>query len=238
MEAVILAGGQGTRLRSVVPDLPKPMAPVGGRPFLEHQMDYWIAQGVRRFVLSVGYKHDVIRSHFGSRYNGAEVDYAVEETSLGTGGGLLLALERVTNATRVLVLNGDTYFAVQLAAMRDFHEARGASMTMALRVEAENTRYGGVAVNEVGCVLGFTPKPQAPSRALINGGVYLINPAALDEVAARPQKSVSLEEEIIPHLLHRGGAFGFEAQGQFIDIGIPEDYFRAESVLTASRVHA
>ena len=94
--AVILAGGLGTRLRSIIPNLPKPMAPIGDRPFLEYQLDYWIAQGVNRFVLSVGYRHQVIIDYFGNSYKGVEVDYVIEQKPLGTGGALLLAAEKVT----------------------------------------------------------------------------------------------------------------------------------------------
>ena len=108
--AVILAGGLGTRLRSVVSDVPKPMAPVGGRPFLEYQLEYWINQGISRFVLSVGYRHEAITEHFGSRYKGVELEYAVEEQPLGTGGGLLLAAEKLKQDTPFLLLNKDTYF--------------------------------------------------------------------------------------------------------------------------------
>ena len=99
MEAIILAGGLGTRLRPAVPNLPKPMAPVNGRPFLEHQIDYWIRQGVRRFVLSVGYMHEAIEGYFGASYRGAEIAYAVERSPLGTGGGLLLAMDDLQGPT-------------------------------------------------------------------------------------------------------------------------------------------
>jgi D-glycero-alpha-D-manno-heptose 1-phosphate guanylyltransferase len=121
--AIILAGGLGTRLRSAVPDLPKPMAPIAGRPFLAYQLDYWIRQGVDRFVLSVGYRHESIMAYFGAAYRGIAVDYSVEQTPLGTGGGLLLALERLDGGQRpFLLLNGDTYFEVDLATLSAFHD--------------------------------------------------------------------------------------------------------------------
>lgn len=110
--AIILAGGMGTRLRSAVPDLPKPMAPIHERPFLEHQMDYWIGQGVSRFIVSVGYMKEVIMDHFGASYRATPLTYAIEEEPLGTGGGLLLAAQGLSET--FLVLNGDTFFEVDL----------------------------------------------------------------------------------------------------------------------------
>ena len=130
--AIILAGGLGTRLRGVVPDLPKPMAPISGRPFLEHQIDYWIKQGVSHFVLSVGYRHEVIVDHFGNRYKDAELDYVIEKTPLGTGGGLLLAVEKVGKDEPFLLLNGDTYFAVNLKTLVGFSMTHDADWCFSL----------------------------------------------------------------------------------------------------------
>ncbi|WP_157844846.1 sugar phosphate nucleotidyltransferase [Methylocucumis oryzae] len=125
--AIILAGGLGTRLRSVVSELPKPMASVSGRPFLEHLMDYWFAQGVTRFILSVGYQSDIITTHFGAHYRHARIDYAIESEPLGTGGGLFYALQEVDET--VLVLNGDTFFSVALDELADFHKNHDSSWT-------------------------------------------------------------------------------------------------------------
>ena len=127
--AIILAGGLGTRLRSAVPDLPKPMAPIGGRPFLDHLLDYWIGQGINRFVLSVGYRHEMIIDHFGNNYKHAELDYVIEQEPMGTGGGFLLAAEKIGKNAPFLLLNGDT-FAVDLKALTKFsqvNDATGAS---------------------------------------------------------------------------------------------------------------
>ena len=112
MEAIILAGGLGTRLRSIVPKLPKALAPVGNRPFLAYLFDFWIAQGVDRFVLSVGYKHEIIQKEFGVSYKSAKVDSAVETAPLGTGGGLLLSWKKLRSPKPFLILNGDTFFNV------------------------------------------------------------------------------------------------------------------------------
>jgi CTP:molybdopterin cytidylyltransferase MocA len=124
--AIVLAGGLGTRLRSAVPDLPKPMAPIAGRPFLAHQLDQWIAHGIRDFVLAVGYRHEAISDYFGAHYRGAAIRYSVEATPLGTGGALLQAASLVATDARFLLLNGDTYFDVALPALADFAVAHDA----------------------------------------------------------------------------------------------------------------
>ena len=131
MEAVFLAGGLGTRLRAAVSDVPKPMAPVQGRPFLERLLDYWIGQGVQRAVLAVGYMHETIRQHFGEKYRNCVITYSVEQQPLGTGGALVQALPLV-QAETFLVLNGDTYFAVPLPALTEFHQQRRAKVSLSL----------------------------------------------------------------------------------------------------------
>ena len=144
--AIVLAGGLGTRLRSAVPHLPKPMAPVAGRPFLAHLLDFWIAQGIDRVVLSVGYRHEAISHHFGSVYRGAEIVYTIETTPLGTGGGLLLAARQVHSDKRVLVLNGDTFFDVRLESLKHYAEKRDADWTFSLFRAPEPGRYMGLQV--------------------------------------------------------------------------------------------
>src|ERR1700730_16877403 len=124
MQAIILAGGKGTRLRAEVPDLPKPLAPVGGRPFLEHQMAYWISQGVNRFILSVGYKAEMIIGSVGAQFCDAEVVYAIEDQPLGTGGALLHAKQQLKLNEPFLVVNGDTFFYMPLLCLLRFHEEK------------------------------------------------------------------------------------------------------------------
>lgn len=232
MEAIILAGGLGTRLRQVVPGLPKPMAPVNGRPFLEYQMDYWIDQGVRRFILSVGYRHEIIERHFGVSYRGAELAYAVERTPLGTGGGLLMAAGKILAAGPWLVLNGDTFFAVTLAQLRHFHDSKRAEVTLCLFPVEHNNRYTGVEIDEEGRIVGLQSR-HTGARQLINGGVYLLGEAALADLPCRAGDKISLETDILEQFLSRGKRlFGHVVHERFIDIGIPEDYARAASVLT------
>src|SRR5262245_17720256 len=143
--AIILAGGLGTRLREAVPDLPKPMAPVAGRPFLEHQLDLWIAQGVRRFVLAVGYRHEAIVQHFGASYRGATLEYSVETQPLGTGGALRQAAAMVGDE-RALLLNGDTWFDVPLPALAARAMPLDADWCFALFRHDDPARYMGVGV--------------------------------------------------------------------------------------------
>jgi len=229
--AIILAGGLGTRLRGVVPDLPKPMAPVNGRPFLQHQLDFWIGQGISRFVFSVGYKHEAITGHFGSNYRGAEIRYAVEDQPLGTGGGLLLAAPYLPDHGPFLVLNGDTYFEVALEALLAFHSTNRADITLALFRTQVDGRYMEVRTGPRGDILDL--KSAAGIKGgLANGGVYLIERIALESLSWNHRSPLSLEDDILPDAARAGRRLmGFECAGRFIDIGVPEDYARAASLL-------
>lgn len=226
--AIILAGGLGTRLRSVVPDLPKPMAPISGRPFLEHQLDYWIKQGVSNFVLSIGYRHEVIVDHFGNRYKDAELDYVIEKTPLGTGGGLLLAAEKVNRNEPFLLLNGDTYFAVDLKTLIKFSLANDADLCFSLFRTSEEGRYMGMDISSLGQIVSV----KSSTGRLANGGVYWVGSRAVLPEIFSPGNKVSLEDDIFPAVLVSGQRlFGIEFSGTFIDIGVPDDYHRAPSLL-------
>lgn len=229
--AIILAGGLGTRLRQAVPDLPKPMAPLEDRPFLEYQMDYWIAQGVRRFVLSVGYKHELIEKHFGPVYGGAEIAYAVEAEPLGTGGGLLLAMDAMHAPSPWLVLNGDTFFDVELKSLVKFHESRRAEITLSLFPVENNSRYTGVEIDDTQRITKLKSVSDG-GRQLINGGVYLLADTALSGLPYRPGDKASFESGILEMALEVGKRlYGYSHNGKFIDIGVPEDYARAACLL-------
>lgn len=221
----------GTRLRSAVPDLPKPMAPIRGRPFLEHQMDYWLEQGITDFIISVGYRRDIITGHFADNYKGVPVSYAVEETPLGTGGGLLLAIKNLKDNAPFLTLNGDTFFEAKLPAFVDFHNKKNSDWTFALARSSEEGRYMGMDVAEDGKILAL--KSQATqNNKLINSGAYLINPQVLEQFKAETGIKLSLEDDIFPRFLAGNTRiYGIEFTGNFIDIGIPEDYCRADKVL-------
>ncbi len=228
--AVILAGGLGTRLRSAVPDLPKPMAPIGGRPFLEYQLDYWIRQGVSRFVLSVGYRHEAIVQHFGLCYKGVEIEYAVEERPLGTGGGFLAAAEKVGHREPFLLLNGDTYFGVDWNVLNAYALEHDADWCMSLFRTSEKGRYMGIEVSTEGRVTSLKSGIEQGSR-LANGGVYWVHPRVLSEAPSLGEK-ISLEDDLFPKAFAAGRRlFGIEFTGTFIDIGLPEDYHRASTLL-------
>lgn len=245
--AIILAGGLGTRLRGVLPDMPKPMAPVGGRPFLEYQLDYWMTQGISRFVLSVGFRHEVIVDHFGHHYRDAKLDYVIEQTPLGTGGGLLLAAKKMEKDAPFLLLNGDTYFAVDLKTLTEFARANDADWCLSLFRVNEEGRYMGVDLSPQGRITslksgaGLASSTSGSERCaagsghpgrLANGGVYWIHPRASTGGRFRAGDSVSLEEGILP-AAQEGGArlFGIEFTGPFMDIGVPDDYQRAPALL-------
>lgn len=230
--AIVLAGGLGTRLREAVPDLPKPMAPINGRPFLEHQLDYWIDQGIKRFVLSVGYRRDAITSHFGASYRDATIEYAIEESPLGTGGGLLLAAAFVDRKRPCLVVNGDTFFEVSLVELESFHHRKGSDWTIAMFRTAESGRYMGLQVAHDGRIESMRSGLPGEAEVLSNGGVYLIGADILADCGFAVGTPASLENDILAALRDRGAKiFGYECAGRFIDIGIPHDYFRAGELL-------
>jgi len=230
--AVILAGGLGTRLRSEVADVPKPMAPVRGRPFLEYQVDHWLNKGVSRFILSVGYKHETIRSHFGSAYRGVPMHYVVEPEPMGTGGGLLMAADLLEPGSSFLLLNGDTYFDVDLNELKHFARETRADWCFSLFQTAANDRYLNMGVAADGRVTGLRPQnDNARGAGAANGGVYWVRRDALDALPQGEGK-VSLEEDLFPAALAAGQRlYGCESSGAFIDIGLPHDYRRAAALL-------
>ena len=227
--AVILAGGLGTRLKEAVPDLPKPMAPIRGRPFLEYQMDYWINQGVTQFILSVGYLKEMIMDFFGSQYHNVSIEYAVEDEPLGTGGGLLMAAKGLSET--FLVINGDTFIEVDLKQLLNFHIEHKSEWTFSLFRTNYPGRYMGLDVAKDGKILSFQ-SGLSHSSHLANGGVYLMNPSVLDRLDYQACSKISLEDGLLPDFISAGGAtYGMECPGIFIDIGVPEDYRRAVEIL-------
>ncbi len=231
ISAVILAGGLGTRLRDTVPDVPKPMAPINGRPFLEYLLDYWHDQGIRHFTLSVGYKHEIISGHFGDRYKKAKLDYAIETTPLGTGGGLLLATQFLTDDAPFVLLNGDTYFAVDLQQLTAFSYGHDSDWTFSLFRTSDTARYMGLDVTPAGAITALKSTATQDS-CLANGGIYLVNPRALAPHMS-PNISLSLENNIFPAALASGQRlYGIEFSAPFIDIGVPQDYLRAADIIT------
>jgi D-glycero-alpha-D-manno-heptose 1-phosphate guanylyltransferase len=230
--AIVLAGGFGTRLRGVVDDVPKPMAPIKGRPFLEYQLDYWIGQGVERFILAVGFMHEKVQAHFGSVYRGAGVEYSVETSPLDTGGAVLQAATRLNSGESFLLLNGDTFFTVPLAELQAFARNKQADWCFSLFRIPAGGRYMAMGVDPDGKVVALNAKNDI--RGLANGGVYWVSPAALSETGFSAGEKVSLEKEIFPAALAAGRRmYGIEFTGTFLDIGLPSDYHSAPDILGA-----
>lgn len=224
-EAIILAGGFGTRLQGVVKDLPKPMAPVNGRPFLTYILDYLIEYEYTKVILSVGYLHDKIEEYFGNHYKNLEIDYAVETEPLGTGGGILFAFSKC-ETDNVLVINGDTMFKVDLSAFERFHQEKEGLLSIVLREVEDVSRYGSVAIGDNGMITLFSEKQAAVGRGFINGGIYLIDRKLFDKY---PQsQKFSFEKDLMTRYYTQEMFYGMPSDGYFIDIGIPEDYARAQ----------
>ena len=225
-EAIILAGGFGTRLKEVIGDeIPKPMAPVMSHPFLEYLLTYLDTWGVSRVVMAVGYKHEVIENHFKDCYKDIEIVYSVEEEPLGTGGAVKKAMEYV-NGYSTYVINGDTYFDVNLWKMANFHRANEADCCLAMRKVSDISRYGTVKIDLKNRVTAFTEKGSETGMGFINGGTYLLNRKTFLELDL-PDK-FSLEKEYFEKDNKKQRIFGVRCYSFFLDIGIPEDYEEAE----------
>ncbi len=171
-EAVILAGGFGTRLGSVIKNIPKPMAEVAGRVFLEYVLDLLNAQHLKRVILAVGYKHNIIEKHFGGKYRNLEIVYSVEEEPLGTGGAVMKSLEVIEDDV-FFIINGDTYFDVSLSMLYQFYMSKCADLSVALKPLHDSSRYGSVELDISRRITGFSEKG-VREEGLINGGIYLL----------------------------------------------------------------
>jgi D-glycero-alpha-D-manno-heptose 1-phosphate guanylyltransferase len=194
-------------------------------------MAHWVAQGVDRFIISVGYQAEMIMDRVGRRFGGVPVDYAVEDQPRGTGGGLLLAMQRLRSNAHFLVLNGDTFFDLPLQNLRQFHHSKNSDWTLGLFLTNDPKRYLGVELDHDGRLISLAA-PLANQEVWANGGVYMISPGVVSHVAERFRGEISLEDEIIPSLLALNSAlYGIRHFGRFIDIGVPSDYERAADVL-------
>lgn len=224
-EAVILAGGYGTRLRQVVADVPKPMAPIGGRPFLEIQLGMLARRGFGHAVLAVGYLGHMIVEHFGDRFGDLELSYTIETSPLGTGGAMQQALQRC-RSDRAFVLNGDTYLELDFDAADRLWQTDRRGVLVARSVP-DTARYGRLAVAD-GWVQGLIEKGTA-GPGVINAGCYLLARGQLAEFAEPPP--FSFEKDFLPLVLPTAPWHLFLTDGLFIDIGVPEDFARAQELL-------
>ena len=229
-EAIILAGGLGTRLRSSVPDLPKCMAPVAGKPFIAHVAGYLLQAGIEKLTFALGYKSSYFNDFLHQHLPTGSYSISCEEEPLGTGGAIRLACGHV-KSSQAMVLNGDTLFRIDVEALSRFHLEKKSDCTLCLKPMHNFDRYGVVELEEHQQIKTFREKQFFP-EGLINGGVYMINTAKfLDEDL--PAK-FSFEKDYLEKMVAHRRFFGLVQDTYFIDIGIPEDYQRAQSELTGT----
>ena len=225
MECIVLAGGLGTRLQGVIGEVPKCMAPVNGKPFLHYLCRYLEQQGCSRLLLSLGFRHEAVLDWVNSRAFMFPVAWSIEREPLGTGGGIRKALMQATDE-HVCVLNGDTLFQASLPELMQAHRQSGAAATLALKPMQNFDRYGTVRINEAGRITAFEEK-KAREEGLINGGIYIIKREAFLSTPQPPK--FSFEQDYLEKEVDRQYLGGVVQDAYFIDIGIPEDYERAQT---------
>jgi len=201
------------------------MALINGKPFLEYLLNFLTGQGIRKVILSVGFRQEVIRDHFSDHFKTLTLSYAIEEEPLGTGGGILNALSQVEEEN-VFTLNGDSMFRIDLRAMQLLHTSSGADITIALSCLEDPSRYGKVKIDHEKRIIGFSEKDQNSSSGYINGGIYLINKSFFMKHA--PGLKFSIEHEGFEMWRREAKIYGYPAKGYFIDIGVPDDYMAAQ----------
>jgi len=223
MKAIVLAGGLGTRLRGRIADLPKPMAPVAGKPFLEYVLDRLVLAGIDSITLSVGYRAEVIQDHFSDSYKGVPIQYAYEPEPLGTGGALALAVHDMGNEEPVLALNGDTLLRLNLQDLISWYAQAPEALAMVLRQVPDAGRYGAIKLDS-DRVIGFEERG-LPIPGLINGGVYIIQPRLFGDLGLSGR--FSFEVDVLQKHCVNLRPRAYITDAYFIDIGIPVDLDRA-----------
>jgi D-glycero-alpha-D-manno-heptose 1-phosphate guanylyltransferase len=227
ISAFVLCGGLGTRLRPVLSDRPKSMAPVKSSPFLRILIEQLKAQGIEKVVLGTGYKGEQIEEYFGGGDTmGIDIRYSREHEPLGTAGALKLAENQLSDPT--LILNGDTYVDWNFQAMHNVYAASDADLVLGVHTVPNIARYGSVTVDREGRVTAFVEKGISEGPGLINAGVYLLRKQIVSDLT--PAKFISLEKDVFPGLLHRR-LYGVHCGGAFVDIGVPADLLRAQTLL-------
>lgn len=230
IEAIVLCGGAGTRLRPIIKNVPKPMADINGRPFMELVLDHLSARGVKRIVLSVGYQRQIIQDHFGPRYRGCDIFYAVEKAPMGTGGALINSLA-FTSERKLLVANGDTFFPIALDRLATYHDEARSLLTVALKQIDDTSRFGAIQIDSQGRVIGFKEKG-VPGCGYINGGMYVIDRKFLENL--KIPGAFSFERDVLTALHSKRRFMGQVFEEYFIDIGVPEDYQRARQYFSSN----
>jgi|TARA_B100002003_G_scaffold246257_1_gene275549 D-glycero-alpha-D-manno-heptose 1-phosphate guanylyltransferase len=231
LQAIILAGGRGTRLKQVVPDVPKPMAEINGTPFLALLISYLSQQEITRIILSVGHQYQKIVDYFGDSYQGVEIAYTIEEQPLGTGGAIKLALETTESVDPVFVLNGDTFCQLNFKEMYgNFHDS-GKTFGIALTEVENSSRFGSVQLSsDRSGINNFTEKRHSSGSGLINSGVYLLYKNFFEQFNFG--EKFSFENDCLYPHVSRIDCFPYVYDGKFIDIGIPEDFEKAQHFLS------
>ncbi|WP_455015985.1 nucleotidyltransferase family protein [Oribacterium sinus] len=225
MQGILLCGGMGTRLRSVVSDRPKPMADICGKPFLQYLLEMLRDKGITEVIFALGYMGEMIEEYFrdGSAF-GLKIAYSYEEEPLGTGGAIRNALPKILEE-EVLVLNADTYFPMDYQGLYHFHQENDGDFSLATRAVPDISRYGAVRRDAAGRILAWNEKLEDGGQPLageINGGIYVMKKSLIAEI---PEGKQSLEQDCIPKWLSEGKRiFGLPFDGYFMDIGIPKDY--------------
>lgn len=230
-EAIILAGGLGTRLQSIVKDVPKPMAEVAGRPFLDYIMYFLAKNNVEKAVLAVGHKFEIIQGHLDKAKNryGLEITYSIENELLGTGGAIYQAFNHI-QSDKAFIINGDTYFDLSLSDLYHFADAHNAELAFALREVTDTQRYGNVVCSPNNNILSFTEKGETTEKTIrINGGIYLMRKSLLTRFPM--PKKFSIEQDLFQSKTQDLNAYGKTYPGTFIDIGIPHDFLIAQELL-------
>ena len=227
--AALLAGGLGTRLRSVVADQPKVLAKVRGRAFLSYLLEQVATAGIKKVVLCTGYLGSHVQQAFGDSYGHLELLYSQEATPLGTGGALRLALP-LFQSEYVLVMNGDSFCTVELEAFWNWHRSREARASMVLVKAADARRYGRVYTRPDGQIQRFEEKSSEEGASWINAGIYLMRPELVEII--HPSTHISLEQEVIPAWISQG-LYGYKSDARLLDIGTPESYLLADRFLPA-----
>jgi len=221
---IILAGGLGTRLRSVVNDVPKPMAPINSRPFMEYLLEYLQFSGCNRVLFSVGFKANTLKNHFGYFWGGIEIEYCEEEKPLGTGGAMVKALKKARDSQFFLVVNGDTFFPISIENMVDQHIRHRSDMTIALFENRDADRYSTFdVINRHELVIS-----QSSKSSLRSGGLYLLSDRVAASIKALETVPSSFEENLTPKLIKKFTVSGYFEDAPFIDIGVPQDYLLAQ----------
>ena len=228
-EAIVLAGGLGTRLKTVVKDLPKSLAPVAGRPFLAYLLDHAKKQGIEKFIFALGYKTELIETFIRKYLPEETFAFSIEKEPLGTGGAIYKACKLVSSVN-IFVLNADTFYGIQYPQLAGMHEQRNAACTLALKPMKEFERYGAVDMDEENTIRGFSEK-KYQSSGLINGGVYALKTESLMQKSF--PETFSFEKDYLEPECVKGNILGLVSDAYFIDIGVPEDYRKAQYEIIA-----